>query len=381
VRAVQGFDDTACWLLLHRAPGLGGQSVKALLEQFPTACDVVQAAQERRPDLRACTREFLQSADAPVVAPERDWLEQPGHHLVTLADPRYPRLLGEIADPPVLVFVNGDPDVLSLPQLAMVGSRHPTPAGAEAAYAFAQYLNGLGLTITSGLALGIDGASHRGALAGGGRTLAVVGTGLDRVYPAGHRDLAHRIAETGALVSEYTLGTPPRAGNFPRRNRLIAGLSLGTLVVEAAENSGSLITARLAAEEGREVFAIPGSIHNPLARGCHALIRQGAKLVERGADVLEELAPHLSVGFRPAGDDSDARDRSQAPRPDDLDPDYQRLLTYMGYDPVSVDLLVERSALTPEAVSSMLLILELRGYIAAHAGGVYVRLSREFGDE
>jgi DNA processing protein len=374
---VPGFDDTACWLLLHRAPGLGGQSVKGLLEQFPTARDVVQAAKQGHPGLRSSTRDFLQSADAPVVQPEREWLEQPDHHLVTLADPRYPRLLGEIADPPVLLFVNGDPDVLSLPQLAMVGSRHPTPAGAEAAYAFAQYLGGLGLTITSGLAQGIDGASHRGALAGGGGTLAVAGTGLDRVYPARHHDLAHRIAETGALVSEYTLGTPPRAGNFPRRNRIIAGLSLGTLVVEAAENSGSLITARLAAEEGREVFAIPGSIHNPLARGCHALIRQGAKLVERGADVLEELGPHLSVGLRPDGDDIHTGHRLQAQGPDDLDPDYRRLLTCMGYDPVSVDLLVDRSGLTPEAVSSMLLILELRGYVAAHAGGVYVCLSRE----
>ena len=211
-----------------------------------------------------------------------EWLSQPGNHVVHFQDAAYPALLKQIADPPPLLFVRGDRDYLAQPQLAIVGSRNPTHTGRALAREFAAHLASFGLTITSGLASGIDGAAHQGAIEAGGTTLAVTGTGLDRVYPARHRDLAHRVAENGALVTEFPPGTAPLAANFPRRNRLISGLSLGTLVVEAALRSGSLITARSALEQGREVFAIPGSIHNPLARGCHALIRDGAKLVESG---------------------------------------------------------------------------------------------------
>ena len=223
--------------------------------------------------------------------------------------------------------------------------------------------------ISSGLATGIDAAAHEGALEGRGGTLAVTGTGLDRVYPACHRELAHRIAASGALVSEFPPGTPPQASNFPRRNRIISGLSVGTLVVEAALRSGSLITARLARDQGREVFAIPGSTHNPLARGCHALIREGAKLVETGQHILEELAPLISVAQAPVTTPESGTDKTPQ-----LAEDYRKLLGSMGYDAISVDELVQRSGLTPEEVSSMLLMLELEGHLASSAGGRYTRV-------
>lgn len=254
----------------------------------------------------------------------------------------------------------------------MVGSRNPSMSGSETAREFAHHLAASGLSITSGLAIGIDGASHAGAMDANGITIAVTGTGLDRVYPASQRDLAHRIAQHGALVSEFPPQTPARPGNFPRRNRIISGLCLGTLVVEAARQSGSLITARLASEQGREVFAIPGSIHNPLARGCHMLIRQGAKLVETAGDVLEELAPLL---------------RDLQPRPEtcnkgpvvpqhELDQEYQLLLKCMGFDPAPIDLLIERSGLTAEVVSSMLILLELEGHVSSAPGGIYCRTGK-----
>jgi len=223
-------------------------------------------------------------------------------HILTLHDPAYPALLKEIADPPPLLFVRGDPAVLSRPQLGIVGSRNPTPGGRSLAEDFARSLSRCGLVVTSGMALGIDAAGHRGALRGGGTTLAVAGTGPDRIYPARHRDLARAIVEQGAIISEFAPGTPALPSNFPRRNRIISGLSLGVLVVEAACRSGSLITARLAAEQGREVFALPGSIHNPLARGCHHLIRQGAKLVEDIEDIVEELGPLAAVISHRSGD-------------------------------------------------------------------------------
>ncbi|HDP89853.1 MAG TPA: DNA-protecting protein DprA, partial [Thioalkalivibrio sp.] len=262
-------------------------------------------------------------------------------------------------------FVAGEPRLLLTPQLAIVGSRHPTPGGRESAYEFARHLAGHGLTITSGLALGIDAAAHEGALAAPGLTVAVAATGLDRVYPSRHRALAHEIAEQGALVSEFSVGTGTRAEHFPRRNRIISGLAVGTLVVEAALRSGSLITARLATDQGREVFAIPGSIHNPLARGCHRLIRDGAKLVETAQDILEEL--DLSPT---AGPPEQATDAPTV----ELDAEYHHLLMCMGYDPVPIDTLVQRSGLTTEAVSSMLLVLELRNLVASLNGGRYERI-------
>jgi DNA processing protein len=253
-------------------------------------------------------------------------------------------------------------------QLAMVGSRNPTPGGVRTATDFAAHLARAGLVITSGLALGIDAASHAGALEAGQPTIAVMGTGLDRVYPGSHRELAHRIAEQGALVSEFPVGSQPRPENFPRRNRIISGLSLGTLVVEAASRSGSLISARCAADQGREVFAIPGSIHNPLARGCHALIRQGAKLVETAGDVVNELGA-LAL----AGTLQEVANPAAAEAPA-LDPEYATLLDAIGFDPVPVDVLVATCGLTPAEVSSMLLQLELRGFVASSPGGLYNRL-------
>lgn len=254
--------------------------------------------------------------------------------------------------------------------LTIVGTRHPTPSGALDARAFARDLAGRGLTIASGLALGIDAEAHQGALEARGLTLAVVGTGADRVYPARHRELAHAIVDGGGLIiSEFPLGTPPHPGQFPRRNRLLAALGVGTLVVEAALKSGSLITARLAAELGREVFALPGSIHNPMARGCHALIRSGAKLVESSADILEELAPHLPA-LPPSASPTVPTETAHR----ELSEDHARLLAAMGFAPVSVDTLVERCGLTAAEVSSMLLILQLQGLIAPTTGGLYLRL-------
>jgi DNA processing protein len=258
---------------------------------------------------------------------------------------------------------------LQSPQLAIVGSRNPTPNGRITAQDFARHLADVGLTITSGLALGIDAASHLGALESDGYTIAVMGTGLDRVYPARNRDLAHAVAERGALVSEYPLGTTPRPENFPRRNRIISGLSMGTLVVEAALQSGSLTTAHHAVEQGREVFAIPGSIHNPLSRGCHRLIREGAKLVETAEDILSELSALNQALNSPPKTLEKHYDTSES-----LDQEYERLLDTMGFAPTPVDQLVSLSGLTAEEVSSMLLILELQGYVGSSPGGLYIRV-------
>lgn len=342
-----------------------------LLEHFGSAAAAFAASRAERAqlDLPENALDYLDQPDWRAIEQDLSWLQRPGNHLLHQDDPCYPPLLRQIPYPPPLLFVHGDPLRLQSPQLAIVGSRSPTPLGRETAHSFAAHLASAGLVITSGLAFGIDAAAHQGALSGNGSTIAVMGTSLDRVYPAKHRDLAHRIAERGALVSELPIGTPALAENFPRRNRLISGLALGVLVVEAATQSGSLITARLATEQGREVFAIPGSIHNPLAKGCHALIRQGAKLVETATDILEELGPLAAAGASPCA----APDSAIVPS-SPLDDDYRQLLATMGDQPVGVDLLVERSGLTAEAVSSMLLILELEGYVAAVPGGLYGRL-------
>ncbi len=354
-----------------RAPGIGPARFARLLEHFGSAAAVFAAdrAELDRLELPTTALDYLRHPDWRSVERDLAWLEQPGNYLLRLDEARYPPLLRQIPYPPPLLFVHGDPDCLRRPQLAIVGTRNPTPLGRETAQRFAAHLADAGLAITSGLALGIDAAAHQGALAStDGRTVAVMGTSLDRVYPAKHRDLAHAIAERGALVSELPIGTAALAENFPRRNRLISGLGLGVLVVEAATRSGSLITARLAAEQGREVFAIPGSIHNPLAKGCHALIRQGAKLVETAADILEELGALAAVG---AGEIESLATPSAAV---ELDAEYQQLLAAMHDEPAGVDLLVERCGLTAEVVSSMLLILELEGYVAAVPGGLYCRL-------
>lgn len=307
-----------------------------------------------------------------------NWLDRPDAHLLTPADARYPALLREIASPPPQLFVRGNVAVLSLPQLAIVGSRNATPAGAETAYSFASHLAARGFCITSGLAEGIDAAAHRGALAARGRTLAVCGTGPDIVYPRQHEGLADEIvAAGGAIVSEFAPGTPVFRSNFPRRNRLISGLSVGTLVVEASVRSGALITARHAMEQGREVFAIPGSIHNPVARGCHQLIRNGAKLVETAADIVEELSGLLASLQLP---DAPARGGIAVEAPDSVaetNTEYAELLAAMGWDPVDADSLVARSGLTIGEVSSMLLMLELQGSVRALSSGRYQRAGKQ----
>ncbi|MGH8372357.1 MAG: DNA-processing protein DprA [Gammaproteobacteria bacterium] len=324
--------------------------------------------------LSAASRAALKQPDWIAADQDQTWLDKAGASILPFTDPAFPALLREIPGAPMLLFLRGDVSLLGSPQLAMVGSRNPSSEGRRNAEDFAAYLAGCGLTITSGMALGIDGASHRGALKANGATIAVWGTGLDRPYPPRHRELAEEIAAKGLLISEFPPGTPPLPTHFPSRNRIISGLAIGTLVVEAATSSGSLITARLAAEQGREVFAIPGSIHNPMARGCHQLIRQGAKLVESAGDILEELAPLLSLElpFEPAA--KPATSMTADAEPDD--PDYRLLLNSMAFAPTSVDALVERTGLTPDVVSSMLLMLELQGQVEATPGGHYSRVNK-----
>ncbi len=354
------------WLALIRAPQIGPATFYSLLRQFTEPEAVLKAGRPalEKLGLRSETVAYLREPDWEQVEADLGWLEQPGAQILLSDDSGYPPLLKAIPDPPPLLFVLGDVAILRQKQLAIVGSRHPTPAGRETAHDFAQHLAANGVVITSGLALGIDGASHEGALAGGGLTVAVAGTGLDRVYPARHRDLAHRIGENGVLVSEFPPGTPPTASNFPRRNRIISGLSMGVLVVEAALRSGSIITARSAIEQGREVFAVPGSIHNPQARGCNSLIRQGAKLVETAADIFEELGGFATPMREELNPDHAVSDP-------ELDSEYKRVLASIGHEPTAVDTVVQRSGLTTDAVCSMLLVLELQGLIASTSSGHY----------
>jgi DNA processing protein len=360
------------WLTLGLAAGVTGETVTTVLERFGS---VERATGASRNELLATgitdagARDIL-SPDQEQQARCKDWLGASDCSLITWLDSRYPPLLREISAAPPLLFVRGDPDVLSLPQLSIVGSRSSTPGGAETASRFAGHLAQSGFCITSGLALGIDAAAHRAALTAGGRTIAVFGAGPDIIYPREHTSLADDIAANGALVSEFAPGCKPRRFQFPRRNRIISGLALGTLVVEAGLRSGALITARNAAEQGREVFAIPGSIHNPVARGCHQLIRSGAKLVETADDIIEELGG-MFAGI------AATIEQNLAPQflPPDraLDSEYKRLLGLMGWDPVAIDTLIKRSGLTTEEVSSMLLILELEGRVEPLTGGCYVQ--------
>jgi DNA processing protein len=366
-------DELSAWLTLSRAPGLHAGILRPLLEHLPSAASLVAASPTVLRALSASDTliEWLQVPQHHDVSAEQRWLTQKHRHFIPWGDDRYPPLLANVPDAPIALYVRGDPALLALPQLAIVGSRNPTPAGRENAAAFAAHLSNCGLAITSGLAIGIDAASHRGALDAGGATIAVCGTGLDVNYPRSNAALAEEIAERGALVSEFHLGAPAVKSNFPRRNRVISGLSLGVLVVEAALKSGSLITARLASEQGREVFAIPGAIHNALARGCHQLIRQGAKLVETADDIFTEirtLAGALTTAPR-AGAADPSRKKSGAA----LDKEYEILLDALGFEPASVDVLIARSGLRADAVASMLLILELDGRIESYPGGLYVQ--------
>lgn len=356
-------------LAMHLQPGLGAGKILQLLQQqgLEALCECFEAP-HRFAVLTEKQQQDLKNPDWEGVEQIRTWAQQDRHTLLTWFDPRYPELLKQIPDAPLLLYASGQIEALQEPQLAIVGSRHCSRQGEQLAFEMAAHLGRSGLSICSGMALGIDAQAHRGALSAQAPTLAVLGTGIDRIYPARHRDLAHQIFEQGLLLSELPLGSKPLKGHFPRRNRIISGLSVGTLVVEASLNSGSLITAQLALDQGREVFAIPGSIHNPLAKGCHRLIRQGAQLVETAQEILLDLQPHLEQQL-----EADDPQPHLSAQPKALDEAYQNLLECMGFEPVGIDELALVSGLTTAEVSSMLLILELEGLVLPAAGGHYQR--------
>ncbi|NOQ90172.1 MAG: DNA-protecting protein DprA [Gammaproteobacteria bacterium] len=362
------------WLTLLHIPGVGPTTFISLLNEFSSVEAALNASRKQLASLAIKTDivdALIAQHDTEIssgVSADLEWCEQDDHHIITLFDEHYPEQLKELADAPPVLYVRGDPDFLLQPQLAMVGTRNPTAVGRNTAKEFAHHLSDVGVTITSGLASGIDGASHEGALAGLAGTVAVVAHGLDIVYPARHQKLAQRICEKGAVISEMPIGTQPQRGLFPRRNRLISAISLGTLVVEAALKSGSLITARLALEQNKEVFAIPGSIHNPMARGCHQLIRQGAKLVESADDILEDLP--LSTAKNSTYPEKSNKNIQEKPKDPHkiLDPDHQKLLKCLAYEPASIDELVIRSHFNAAEVASMLLIMELEGIIVCQDG-------------
>ncbi len=361
--------ELAAWLRLLETPQVGRESARRLLSTFGSPEAAIAASTRSRRDVigdsAATALSTAPSGLDALVSATLTWLEDTStahRSVVTLGDPSYPAPLLDTADPPLLLYAQGRVELLQADAIAIVGSRNPTPQGEQNARAFAKNLGDAGWVVVSGLALGIDGAAHEGALVAGAGTIAVVGTGLDRVYPKQHLDLAHRIAQDGLMLSEYALGTPPLAAHFPLRNRLIAGLTRGTLVVEAALQSGSLITARLATEAGREVFAIPGSIHAPQSRGCHALIRQGAKLVESAEDVLEELQPLASGRRQPAAEPAESS-ASDA------------VLDAMGFEMVSLDALVARTGWPAQEINIRLLDLELSGRIARLPGQLFQRIA------
>ena len=351
------------WLALDLVPGLGGEGIRKLLARFGVPSEILRQSTAQLSEIVSPT-----VARAIVVPPSPEkldaclkWLQVECNHLLTLADDDYPSQLLEIADPPPLLYLKGRRELLRQPGFAVVGSRNATPSGLQNAEAFARSLSEAGFTIISGMALGIDAAAHRGGLAAKGSSIAVVGTGLDLVYPARNKALARDLAGNGLIISEFALGTPALAQNFPRRNRIISGLSRGVLVVEAALASGSLITARQAGEQGREVFAIPGSIHSPFSKGCHQLIKQGAKLVEEANDILIEL--HWGTAAPTKTTRTESNDIESDP-----------LLSAIGYDPVPVDVLLQRVKLPADQLISRLTELELDGVIATMPGGKYQRL-------
>ena len=354
------------WLALSLVRGLGNESARRLLGELGSPEAIFTASlgtlkQFVKSDIAAAINEGICSE---ALEPALSWSGNDNNHIVTLADTQYPRSLLNIPDPPLLLYVKGRLDLLNVSSLAIVGSRNATPQGISNAEAFAKSLSDAGLCIISGMAHGIDAAAHTGALRGAGSSVAIVGTGLDRVYPAANRDIAHALSEHGTLISEFPLGTPPLAANFPRRNRLISGMSLGCLIVEASLQSGSLITARLALEQGREVFAIPGSIHSPQSRGCHALLKQGAKLVETAQDILEELSGQFSLEHH-----NPSKINNGTTSPENM------LLTHLGFDPVDSETLSSRSGLTVSELSAMLLALELEERISVLPGGKYQRIN------
>ena len=372
------------WLTIVNAPSIGGASLIKAIESLGGVAAVTAAS------ARDLTRHgFPQAAADAITRPDQvaidkglHWLSQPGHHLLCWDSDDYPVLLRRINGPPAALFVDGDPGCLWQPQIAVIGSRNPTAGGLDHARDFASTLARQGMTITSGLASGIDSAAHTAAMDAGAMTIAVNGTGLDIVYPASSRQLAQRVRSQGAMISEFPLGTAPRRQHFPSRNRIISGLSLAVLVIEAGLNSGTLITARKAAEQGRDVFALPGSLHNPMAKGCHRLIREGARLVETTADIMQELGPiaaELQMEIRQrleqAGDGPDQAEEKPARRKNNLldDSDYSSVWEVLGYDPKPVDTIIEQSGLSAREVSSMLLMMELKGMVKKHANGRFFR--------
>lgn len=359
------------WLALHHAPGIGPTTINHLYEQlgdigqlFNTSLNQLKALQVPSKIIHYCRHPDWASVEVDL-----KWVQQGGNQILSRQCPNYPPLLQVIPDAPPILYLKGNAKHLSLPQLAIVGTRKPTLTGKELAYSFAKQLAEMGIVVTSGLALGIDGASHQGALAAKGVTVAVLGTGLDLIYPKTHTELAQQIiAHDGVLISEFPPTTSPRPENFPRRNRIISGLSLGVLVVEAALKSGSLITARLALEQGRDVFAIPGSIHNPMAKGCHTLLRQGAKLVQSVTDIIEEITPQLASILVQEADSKPTKVIYE------LDQSYHKLLECLGFEPTPIDIIIKRSQMPVNQVTAMLLQLELKGVIAMRAGGYELTL-------
>ena len=394
-------DELQFWIALWRVSGVGPKSFQKLLANIGDPESVFSS------NLSTLTQAGIPEKLAHAIldnksslettTPDIEWLNAADdHHIITIQCDEYPELLKRISDPPPLLYVHGQLSLLKDPQIGIVGSRNPTQGGTNNAFEFAKYLGQTGFCITSGLALGVDGSAHNGALDANSPTIAVIATGIDRVYPAKHREMAHKIVDNGAIVTEFPIGTQPKSSNFPRRNRIISGLSYGTLVVEAAQKSGSLITARLAMEQNREVFAIPGSIHNPLARGCHQLIRQGAKLVETAQDILEEMTAVIDVSelqddqqisastFTAHSTPSEKNSKADSRNTKTLattqilelpvDDDQQIILKEMGFDPISIDQLVVRTGIDTASLSASLLMLELQNHIASNGGGTYTRL-------
>ncbi len=350
--------DLVYWLMLLKAPQLGVKTFYKALKYFESPQQVFLASNKQRKDcgiFRKVTLDYLTNADKSLVQADIDWAENPHCCIITLIDDNYPQQLKTISDPPPVLYVRGDIGCLSKPQLAIVGSRNPTAGGKDNAYEFANKLSKLGLVITSGMASGIDAKAHIGALEASGQTVAVCGTGLDRIYPARHKALAHQISLSGALVSEFAIGTSPVAANFPRRNRIISGLSLGTLVVEASIKSGTMITAKLSVEQCREVFAIPSSIHNLLSAGCHDLIKQGAKLTESIEDILTELQLDFVANIM---------DEKKPINTKNVDKKGSMLLKCLSYDGITIDKLVEKTKLSPQIITQELLMLEFENKVA-----------------
>lgn len=362
--------ELADWLILVRTPGLSPVKLQKLLAVYGSARNIVNAARQDLASngLKQATLDYILCPDLKMLEQDLVWLEVPGNHFVSYLDPQYPALLKQIPDPPAGLFISGKLTALDTLKMAIVGSRRPTPAGKRIAHEFASKLAAAGLTITSGLASGIDSAAHMGALSIGATTVAVLGNGADIIYPSANRSLAEQICEKGALISEFPLQSRPLPVNFPRRNRIISGLSIGTLVIEAALKSGSLITARYAMEQGREVFAVPGSIHNPLARGCHALLRDGAKLTETIEDILEETGQFALFVQHTRDNVLSGHEFNER-----LDEQSKLLLHNIGYETVTMDFLVEETDIPANVTAALLLNLEMQDLIESLPGGGYVR--------